>query len=67
MSASSLEQQARHKLRIAIQMLSDAQVLYTRTGRTYGNTPLTAEALGPMIEELAARVAEADRLSPLVP
>ena len=67
MSTSSIEQQARHKLLVAIQMLADAQALYTRTGRAYGNAPLTAEALGPMIEELAERVAEADRLSPLAP
>ena len=67
MSTSSLEQQARHKLRIAILMLADAQALYARAGRAYGNAPLTAEALGPMVEELTARVAEADRLSPLVP
>ena len=65
MSVPSLEQQARQKTRIAIRMLADAQRLYAEAGRDYAGPGLNAEVLEQFVEELAHRLAEADRLAPL--
>jgi hypothetical protein len=65
MPVPSFEQQARHKVRIAMRLLADAQRLYEEGGRPYGGPGLNAEALGQMVEELTHRIAEADRLTPL--
>jgi hypothetical protein len=67
MQVSSLEQQARLKVRMATRMLADAHRLYEESGRAYDRPALNAEVLATMVEELMHRIAEADRLTPLGP
>jgi hypothetical protein len=65
MQGSTLEQQARQKVRMATRMLADAHRLYEESGRAYDPPALNAEVLATMVEELLHRIAEADRLTPL--
>jgi len=65
MAGPSLELQARQKVRIAARMLADAQRLYEESGHAYDRPSLNAEVLGPMVEELNQRLAEARLLTPL--
>jgi len=64
MAGPSLELQARQKVRIAARMLADAQRLYEESGHAYDRPSLNAEVLGPMVEELNQRLADAGLLTP---
>lgn len=63
MSVSPVEQLARQKVGLAIRMLEDAAAAYAELGYIYGHPALNVEILQPVIDELSARLAEADLLS----
>ena len=66
MSNSVTERQARHKVRMATQLLIDAMSGYAHNGHVYDRPALNAEVLQPIVEELSARIAEDERLAPLL-